>query len=66
MPAPGAVISLLVEKSSLQHVRKFPAPLHREIVRKPLNLAGHWAPKSLQRAGFREIPGIMAQTVEAS
>lgn len=37
---PARLISLFVEKSSLQRVLKFPVLLRREFVCKPLNLAG--------------------------
>jgi hypothetical protein len=46
-------ISLIIENSSLQQIRKFPVPLSRESFCKPLNSLANGAPVSGQEARNR-------------
>jgi hypothetical protein len=50
------ILSLFVEKSSLQHFRKFPVPFRGESICKRLNLRGGSARDSRTEAGFCKIP----------
>ncbi len=52
----GPEDSLFFQKNSLLRLQKFPVPLRRELLCKPLNSLADWAPKSRKGAGIDEIP----------
>jgi hypothetical protein len=53
---PARLISLLVQKFSLKHIRKITVPFCWEFVCKSLNSPAVWAPGSRMRAKIEKIP----------